>query len=503
MGSGNNVLPGSIHSLLYEQKMPSGNGMYERLVDYRQQMSSSSQEPIFVNDFDLTSVQKRELLNSMLLMKYEGDSLDIIPSCECGSIREAGKVGVLCSNCNTTVMPITERPLESTLWVKPPKGVSVFIAPAVWLILGPAMTHSGVSLLKWLTDPFYRPDKTIAHVMKLQKAGIKRGLNYFHANFDHIVNVLFDINAFRVSKPTRSVTLQAVRDEIRRFITENRDRIFTPFLPLPSKLTFIVESVGGINYTDTSITDAIDAVYNIVAIDTTGIAITLRGRESRAVKCIEQFAAYYWYFAGDPLGYKFGWVRRHILGSRMDFTARAVIISISKPHHYEDICLPWGVMINLHKIEISNKLLKSGRSPNEIHNFIESHIHRYSEYMDMLLTEVIGDGPGGKLSCLLQRNPTLNRGNVQRVYITEFFKDPTINAIGVSTLILKQLNADFDGDELHVMPALDLAIAKVFDRMAPHLSVADLNKPKTISGYLTLPTQVLSIAANYLNAALH
>src|SRR5690606_20596194 len=137
--------------------------------------------------------------------------------------------------------------------------------------------------------------------------------------------------------------------------------------------------------------------------------------------------------------------RRHILGSRMDFTARAVIISISEPHHYEDIRLPWSVAINLFKLELANKLLKSGRTPNEIHRFIESHIHRYSEYMDMLLTEIISEGPDGKIPCLLQRNPTLNRGNMQRLFITGFLKDPTINAIGLSVLILRSYNADFDG----------------------------------------------------------
>jgi hypothetical protein len=85
------------------------------------------------------------------------------------------------------------------------------------------------------------------------------------------------------------------------------------------------------------------------------------------------------------------------------------------------------------------------------------------------------------------------------VYIGKFKTDTYDNTIGISGLIAKSSNADFDGDELNFTILLDNLLTEEFKTLRPFYNIPDLSKPYSVSGNLTLLAPANSILSNYLS----
>ena len=398
--------------------------------------------PIVVNNFNITSAADKERLNKLIYTHYEGDSLQILPACECGVTSGEYNVGIHCPVCNSIVMSVTERPLESLLWIAPPQGVDTFINPQAWTILSKALSFPGINLLEWMTNPTAvmtaNPPK---QARKLQALNIERGINYFFRNFDPIMKVLFDQGIINGS--TRQQ-----REDLRLFIDMYRDMIFARHLPIPSKLGFITEKTVTSTYADKTMLPAVDAIRTISATENSPVPLSLKVLQARAIRANMLLAEYHQTFMGAALGSKGGWFRKHVYGSRLHFTCRAVISSLSDNHEYDELHFPWGMSVMLLKTHLTAKLTNRGYTPNECSKFLHEHTLKYHPLMDELFQELISESPHGGLSVILNRNPTLARGSIQAMKVTKIKTDPNINSISMSVLCLVAPNADFDGDRL-------------------------------------------------------
>lgn len=94
--------------------------------------------------------------------------------------------------------------------------------------------------------------------------------------------------------------------------------------------------------------------------------------------------------------------------------------------------------------------------------------------------------------------PSLLQGSAQMLYITKFKTEPLDMTCGISVLICKAPNADFDGDELNFTMLLDNNIAEEFTSFAPYFNAQSAGKPYEISGYLTLLSPSYGILSNYV-----
>lgn len=419
--------------------MTKEKGVYLDVIDFDGLFAMTSADALFVNDFDVNTVDGKQRLNDMLHVRYEGDTLDILPSCDCGEITGQYNVGIQCSNCRSEVMSVTERPLESVLWFRLPKGVKAFINPAIWVILSKAFRQSRFNLIEYLTNPTARVTKgAIVPLRRLKPYGIARGLNNFVENFDEIMEILFRVNPMK-----RTVQEREVLEE---FIRRNREKVFCSYIPIPSRLTFIVENTATGVYADNTMRGAFDAIRTITSIEGSTLPVSQRVREIRTVKAISQMAEYYNTFIKTSLATKQGWIRKHVLGSRLHFTFRAVISSLSDNHDYDELHLPWSMSVMAFKHHLTSKLLRMGYTPNETIEFLYEHMLKYHPLLDQLFKELIGETThGAGFPVLLSRNPTLQRGSVQRMRVTKIKTDPTINTISISVLCLVAPNADFDG----------------------------------------------------------
>lgn len=373
-------------------------GIGYRIIDMNDRFASLSKPPIIINEMDVVSKEGKKKLNDLLYSQYEGDVLDVPPSCDCGETHGEDKVGVTCTNCDTEVFPHTEKPLESNVWLKTPDGVRAFVSPIVWNILSNHMTANGINMAKWLCMSSFRPTDKEHHVVQsltsiLKELDAPRGINTFHDHFDAIIEKL--------------AVRKLLKDpqQFYAFITKHRDRIFTNYLPIPSRLCFVTEKNGSAIYTNTALKPAIDAIRTITSLYNSPRPPSQILLENRSATAVTQLASLYPTVAGRDLAPKEGWYRRHIYGTRSHFSFRAVISSISGVHRYDDAHLPWGLAITVFKLHIVSKLLRRGYTPNEAYREIYESIGCYNPHIHEILDELIAETPNGRgIPCIIQRN---------------------------------------------------------------------------------------------------
>lgn len=483
-------------------------GVYLKTVNYDTMFHSLSQPPIIVNEFDISNEAERERLNSLIYTRYDGDTLSNIPQCDCGGLKGEYNVGTRhiknpdgTPGCGHLVQAITEKPLESLLWMEVPEGIPGFVNLTVWRILAKHLTYSGFNILEYLTNPFYRcANKIPPIVAKVDSLGLPMGLKNFCEHYDHIIDMLYR---------HRIITGRvAQRDKVYQYLKSVRDVTFTKRLPFPSKLGFITEENNGKTYADHKMAPALDAIWTIVSMYANGEDPSLKMRESRCVKAMTKLNDYYRDFETYTASKKEGIFRKLIYGTRPHWTYRAVISSLHEPHHYAELHLPWSLSVLLFKSHLNNKLLARGFTPNDMISLLYKNTLCSHVLLETLFKELIDEAPeelleyAGRsitgISTSLGRNPTLRRGSIQHFKITKIKDDPSINTISLSTLVLKAPNADYDGDALNGQPSLDNKTAEWLKRHDPHTGVMDLNRPFRVSRHIAHPTPFLATLNHWM-----
>ena len=412
-----------------------------RAIDLDEVYRTSSVPPVLGNDFNIKSEEHRKVLNDLIYTHYEGDTLSTFPTCDCGEVRGVYNEGIICSICDTEVRAVTERPLESYVWIESPKGVAPFISPIFWIILSKALTYNSVNLLEYLVNPTYQVQGTIhKKVRQFMNLEIERGINYFYPNFDNILNILYN-----------EKILKGQVEDIMEMVRLYRNCVFTYHLPLPSKLGMITEKTAINSYTDNTILYAIDALRTITSAVHSPIPLSSRLMQARAMQANGMLATYHDLFMRDSLGTKEGLSRSHIFAGRLHHTFRTVIVSLSDRHEYDEIHIPWGVAMMVLKTHIYSKLIRRGYSPKECNALIHEHVTVYHPLLDEIFQELIRESPYGGIPATWARNPSLVRQSIQLMRITKVKTNPKINATSMSVLTLVGPNADFDGDR-HLSP---------------------------------------------------
>ena len=201
-----------------------------------------------------------------------------------------------------------------------------------------------------------------------------------------------------------------------------------------------------------------------------GRAVT--GANNRALKSLS-----------DMLKGKQGRFRQNLLGKRVDYSGRSVIVVGPELKIYQ--CgLPKEMAIELFRPFVMKKLVEDGHA-NNIKSAKKMVDKGKSEVWDAL-DFVIKDHP-----VMLNRAPTLHRLGIQAF-------EPVLvegRAIKLHPLVCTPFNADFDGDQMAVHVPLS-AEAQAEARLLM-LSANNLLRPQD-GGPVTIPTQDMVLGSYYL-----
>ena len=185
----------------------------------------------------------------------------------------------------------------------------------------------------------------------------------------------------------------------------------------------------------------------------------------------------------DMLKGKQGRFRQNLLGKRVDYSGRSVIVVGPELKFYQ--CgLPKKMALELFKPFIMKKLVQDKKA----HNIKQAKrkVEKVSPEVWDVLDEVIKDHP-----VLLNRAPTLHRLGIQAF-------EPVLvegKAIKLHPLVCTAYNADFDGDQMAVH--VPLSVEAQAEARFLMLSVNNILAPKDGSP-ITTPTQDMILGSYYL-----
>jgi hypothetical protein len=398
-----------------------------------------SSPPIFINDLIAHTEDDRHYIQRLISTEFTSDMISLLPSCQCGKTKSQYALGEICQYCGTEVKSSVEQDIETLVWFRKPDGCSKLISPVALIMLKDRFKKSGFSVIEWLMNTNYRPkvkspDKILESILR---AGIQRGFNYFIENFHNIVTFLFSLDAYKPKKWT-----DVVEDEdLKKLIYEQPDRIFSDYLPLPNKSILIIEKNSLGTYVDPIIIQAIDAILMLVGIDKDFYDKRSIVKQNRVATALCKLCEFYEAFFGQVQA-KAGHFRRHLYGTRANYTFRAVITSITGDHDHEGIEVPWGVGLTAFEPHLLNKLLRYGFDLNSAKGMIYGHVRKYHPLLDRFLKELVSEARDGKIVILSGRNPTLLQGSILRGYISKFKTDPLDESIGFPVTLVRPPNAD-------------------------------------------------------------
>jgi len=119
------------------------------------------------------------------------------------------------------------------------------------------------------------------------------------------------------------------------------------------------------------------------------------------------------------------------------------------PHQdrYDELYFPWGIAVNLLKLHILGRLMRKhnmtvGEATVRHVKSLIQHDPLIDQIMKDLIHECKPDFPG--LPILFNRPPSIKRGAVQLLYCSRVKPELEDKTINISTLILRDPNADFD-----------------------------------------------------------
>ena len=185
----------------------------------------------------------------------------------------------------------------------------------------------------------------------------------------------------------------------------------------------------------------------------------------------------------DMIKGKQGRFRENLLGKRVDYSARSVIV-VGPDLKLHQCGLPKKIALELFQPFIIRRLKELGHA--DTIKSAKKMLERKVEEVWDILEEVIKNHP-----VLLNRAPTLHRMGIQAF-------EPILvegNAIRLHPLVCKGFNADFDGDQMAVH--LPLSIEAQVEAMTLMMSTNNIFSPSNGSPIIS-PTQDIVMGSYYL-----
>ncbi len=198
----------------------------------------------------------------------------------------------------------------------------------------------------------------------------------------------------------------------------------------------------------------------------------VKGRGGRSYKSLS-----------EALKGKQGRFRQNLLGKRVDYSGRSVIV-VDPQLKLHQCGLPKEMALELFKPFVQQRLVDLGKADSS------KAAKRAIEHSDPVVWDVLEEVISGRL-VLLNRAPTLHRLSIQAF-------EPVLvegKAIHLHPLVCKPFNADFDGDQMSVH--LPLSNAAQTEARVLMLSSNNLRSPASGS-VQTVPSQDMVFGVYYL-----
>lgn len=401
-------------------------------------------------------------------------------TCQCGIYYGSSKDGYLCPECNVQVVNSDERRRRFAKIILP--------IPVVNPLFYDMLVDIGDGDLKDILDEIMKSDVSIMYKDKDVYYVTEQGKQPEGVETWERLDAIYEV----VSNISNKLAEKGIEEW--KIVNKNLDNlIIDQIIVLPPDLRPAAKGIERNN----QVLDQINRYY----------AQILHKKESMKDTIIDiekDKKLYYSYYRQiqkdvselykhilEKLSKKEGLIRGNILGKRIDFSGRAVIVP--DPTLDLDSCvLPYLMFLELFKLQVSKRLIYKGKFKllNNAIDFVDKCIELKTTSLFRICEEIAKDEV-----CILNRQPSLHRLSMIGFNI----KISLDEVIKIHPLVCPGFNADFDGDQMAVyVPITEVTKQEVKDKL---LMSKNLNNPSDNS-LSTTPSQDIILGLYSLSANL-
>lgn len=468
--------------------------LYPDFDDIDASFETSTIQPIFLNDFDFCVDEERDRLASLIRMDFDSETFETVAKCQCGELRGNYLLNstITCPLCHTQVERMTEAEIQTKVWIRLPAGVKRFINPGIYRTIFTKLTTKKpkFEIVTFLIDSEYRRSipkdsesrRTLEH--RLSMLGIGLGINEFYENCDKIMEY-FLIGSGRVI-----TSLPAAESiELYELYNEMKHMAFCKVLPVPNKLTTIVEKNGSKKYAN-KLQIELNQIYQNLAdtVDVTDFCEVTPEDISKNIdivgKSIVRLAIKHPQNNHPTLFKKKGLSRKHIAAGSLPMTTRSIITSMTGIMDTGKIIIPWQSAVIMLKEFIISHLYRKGYGPKKVRKIINQAYYKIDPEIDAFFREheekrdIIG---------VAGRTPSIEYLS-RKTFFVSINRDLEDLSIKIPITAVTEFNADFDGDQMYIFILPDLeSKAKSYGGFGHH-QLLDENRLFKISRHAGQPS---------------
>ncbi|QPI16996.1 DNA-directed RNA polymerase beta' subunit [Staphylococcus phage vB_StaM_SA1] len=191
---------------------------------------------------------------------------------------------------------------------------------------------------------------------------------------------------------------------------------------------------------------------------------------------------------------KMGTIRKLIMGSRVGYSARSVIVP-APDLRLNEIRMNYTIFLEIYKPLLANMMYVTENIPlPKAEEILSKALDNFNPKVYKYMNELVNKTEGG-MRVILNRNPSISESSVQILKIKDIIKDIDSAVVGISNNILAGMGADYDGDTLNIIALFSQEqynMLKVQDPVNQLISYNDglfnrtysLNKDSQIAVYL-------------------
>ena len=409
---------------------------------------------IIENSKEVKKIKEEKTMNGihspLFATDYEDeDAFSERYTCQCKELKGRVYEGEICPICNTEVK-FRDVDLRITGWIilDNHKIIQPIFYRMIKSIIGEKTLLEILEYNKDITNDGQIKNK----ISKNPYMGI--GMIEFRERFDEIIN-------YYKSKKKNKAELA---DEVLR----EKDKVFASCIPVFSSVLRPILFKG-----DSFLYNPIDKkytpIYSLVSSLNAQNAVNKNNKNKK--KRIDEHTMLFslqiklmklWDLVFSLINQKDGHIKDQLLGGRLNFSARNVIIPdpTLKP---DEIKLGYLAFLELYKYEIIAHLVKM----NDINeNMAYEQWYKATINFNQKIYEVMKYIVDKKNPCvIINRNPTINYGSILFMKIVDIkgeYKNDFTMSLPIQ--VLSVLNADFDGDTLNILSLKTKELKKAYDK---------------------------------------
>ena len=466
------------------------------LIDMEEEYRKVKDEAIILNDLDMTLESDRETFNRIIYTVTDDKPISMVPTCKCGHTAGAILINkVRCSKCGEFVQDFATQ-IQSKVWIRRPVNGPGFMLPYVYIVLS-ELKLKNIKLLEFMLDPNYdraiRREQTVYwNILNDVLSPEQRNYNYFYHNFIRVMHEIMErLNRLRPGLSGQ----EDFRMFYQKYIVERGHLLFTNYLPVVSNMLLTKEKSSKGIYIMAETPDLVNALLEVINIPPS--ASTYEASK-RVMASMEGARRFFERFIRSMVDTKGGISRKNRNGTRMPFSFRCVVSSISGPHDARELHIPWTIGLELYRPMIISKLKRKGYSIRQIDDTFRNAFYNYSTEIDNIFQEIISESKHIGPPVLVNRNPSIWAGSIFLLYNTKVKTDLTDTTMSISIQIVAPPNCDFDGDELNAYLLPDEYTYQLLRPFEPHNVVPDDTAPKEVHPSFTIPKPVCGSINSFL-----